>query len=88
VELNSKSSAFSNTQNFNLTQMLLAIPKLVAPIVIFYIFDLFFGFYAGALALAVVGILGLLMKNFLLGKIENLYQQHKYKMIAAFEEKS
>ena len=88
VELNSKSSALSNTQNFNLTQMLLAIPKLVAPIVIFYIFDLFFGFYAGALALAVVGILGLLMKNFLLGKIENLYQQHKYKMIAAFEEKS
>lgn len=88
IELNAKASAFSNTQNFDLTQMLLAIPKLLAPLVIFYIFNLFFGFYSGALALAIVGLVGLLMKNLLLGKIESLYQKHKYKTIAAFEEKS
>lgn len=87
VELNVKAKAFSNTQGFNPTQLLIALPKMLGPILIFYIPYKFLSFEAGLIALALSGVLGLVFKNFFLNKIENVYQKGKYKTIAAFNEK-
>ncbi len=87
VELNVKAKAFSNTQGFNPTQMLIALPKMLGPVLIFYIPYKFINFEAGIIALALSGILGLIFKNFFLNIIEDIYQKGKYKTIAAFNEK-
>ena len=87
IELNVKAKAFSNTNGFNPTQMLIALPKLGLPMLLFYIPYKLVNFEVGILTLALSGILGIVFKNFFLSKIENLYQKGKYKTVAAFAEK-
>ena len=87
IELNTKAKAFSNTNGFNPTQLLIALPKMILPIVIFFIPYHFISFNAGLLALALSGVIGIVFKNFFLNKIEQVYQKGKYKTIAAFDEK-
>lgn len=87
IELNTKAKAFSNTNGFNPTQLLIALPKMLLPILIFFIPYQFISFNAGLIALALTGALGIVFKNFFLNKIERIYQKGKYKTIAAFGEK-
>lgn len=88
IELNVKAKAFSNTQGFNPTQMLIALPKMLLPILIFFIPYQLISFNAGLITLALTGASGILFKNFFLNKIEQVYQKGKYKTIAAFAEKN
>ncbi|WP_188405049.1 DUF5687 family protein [Psychroflexus salis] len=87
VELNVKASAFGNTQGFNATQLLISLPKMIGPYVIFIVPYYFIGFKAGIIALSLSGILGLVFTKFFLKFIEKTYQKGKYKTIAAFAEK-
>jgi hypothetical protein len=87
VELNVKAKAFSNTQGFNPTQLLIALPKMLGPILIFYIPYKLVNFETGLVILALSGVLGIVFKGFFLNQIENIYQKGKYKTIAAFDEK-
>ncbi len=87
IELNVKAKAFSNTNGFNPTQMLISLPKLFLPMLLFYIPYKFISFEAGLLVLAFSGVLGIVFKKFFLNKIEKIYQTGKYKTIAAFSEK-
>jgi hypothetical protein len=88
IELNVKAKAFSNTNGFNPTQMLIALPKLGLPMVLFYVPYKLVNFEVGLLVLALSGVLGIVFRNFFLSKIESVYQKGKYKTIAAFAEKN
>jgi hypothetical protein len=88
IELNVKAKAFSNTNGFNPTQMLIALPKLGLPMLLFYIPYKLVNFEVGLIVLALSGVLGIVFRNFFLSKIESLYQKGKYKTIAAFSEKN
>lgn len=87
IELNVKAKAFSNTNGFNPTQMLIALPKMGLPMLLFYLPYKFINFEAGLLVLGFSGLLGIVFKNFFLNQIEKIYQTGKYKTIAAFGEK-
>lgn len=87
IELNTKAKAFSNTNGFNLTQMLIGLPKFLLPMILFYVPYKLVSFNAGLIVLALSGVLGIVFKNFFLNKIERIYQKGKYKTIAAFAEK-
>lgn len=87
IELNVKAKAFSNTNGFNPTQMLIALPKLGLPMLLFYVPYKLVNFEVGLLTLALSGVLGIIFKNVFLSKIESLYQKGKYKTVAAFAEK-
>src|SRR5699024_9841025 len=87
VKLNVKAKAFANTQKFNMTQMLIALPKFLLPIILFYIPYLLFNYHVGLIVLGLCGISGLVFRNFFLNQIENIYQKGKYKTIAAFDDK-
>jgi len=86
IELNVKAKAFNNTNKFNLTQVLVAMPKIILPMLLFYVPYKFISFNAGILTLALSGVLGIVFKNFFINKIEKIYQKEKYKTIAAFSE--
>ena len=88
VELNVKAKAFSNTNGFNPTQMLIALPKIFLPMLLFYIPYVLFNFEVGLIVLASSGVLGIVFKNFFLSQIENIYQKGKYKTLSAFTEKN
>jgi len=88
IELNVKAKAFSNTNGFNPTQLLIALPKMLLPMILFYIPYKLINFNAGLIVLALSGVLGIVFKNFFLNKIEGIYQKGKYKTIAAFSEKN
>lgn len=87
IELNVKAKAFSNTNGFNPTQMLIALPKFILPMGLFYIPYKLINFEAGIVVLALSGVLGIVLRGFFLRKIENVYQNGKYKTVAAFAEK-
>ncbi|MFO7745187.1 MAG: DUF5687 family protein [Psychroflexus sp.] len=87
IELNQKAKAFSNTQGFNPTQLLISLPKILGPVIIFYIPYKLINFNAGIIALALSGVLGLVFKSYFLKMIEKIYQKNKYKTISAFSEK-
>lgn len=88
IELNVKAKAFSNTNGFNPTQLLIALPKFLLPMGLFYIPYKLINFEAGLIVLALSGVLGIVFRNFIFRKIEGVYQKGKYKTIAAFSEKN
>lgn len=88
IELNVKAKAFGNTNGFNPTQMLIALPKLAMPMLLFYIPYKLINFDAGLIVLAMSGVLGIVFKNYFLNIIEGIYQKGKYKTIAAFAEQN
>lgn len=87
IELNVKAKAFQNTNGFNMTQMLISIPKIAGPMIIFYIPYKLISFDAGIIILALSGLIGLIFYNPFLNLIEKIYQNQKYSTIAAFAEK-
>lgn len=87
VELNQKAKAFSNTNGFSPAQLLISLPKIFGPMLLFYIPYKLINFDAGLIVLGLSGVVGLLLKNVFLNKIEKVYQKGKYKTIAAFDEK-
>lgn len=87
IELNQKAKAFSNTQGFNPTQLLISLPKIFGPVLIFYLPYKLISYNAGLIALAMSGVLGIVFKSYFLNLIEKVYQTNKYKTISAFSEK-
>ncbi|SFU27365.1 hypothetical protein SAMN05216480_101149 [Pustulibacterium marinum] len=88
INLNERNKAFSNTQAFNASQFLIAIPKMGLPILFFFVpYLIMDSWMYGVAGLAVSGLLGLMLKNPILSFIEKQYQKEKYKAIAAYSDK-
>jgi len=88
IDLTSNKKAFGDKKAFNAKTILLTIPKLIVPLILYGI-----GYYAqgdvlGYALVVLSGILGFLFKDKVFKIIENLYQTEKYKTIAAYEEKN
>ncbi len=87
IDLTSNKKAFGDKQAFNAKTLLLTIPKLVLPLIIFAI-----GYYlvnpiTGYLLVALSGILGFVFKNKVFELIERIYKKEKYKTLAAYKQK-
>ncbi len=88
LKLNEKAKAFGNTQGFKMSNMLIALPKIFLPMLLFGVPYAIWGFNSGIITIIAFGIVGILLKNYILKKIENTYQKTKYKMIAAYNQKN
>lgn len=84
MKLNVKAKAFENTQSFSLNQFLLIIPKMILPVLLYWLPAKFMGPAAGYLSLAGAGILGIIFKNRLADWITALYLKQKHETIEAF----
>lgn len=87
IDLMSNKKAFGDSKAFNAKTLLLIIPKMVLPVVIYYAFALTISDTAGFIALALTGVLGLLFRNLIFKWIENIYKTEKYDTIAAYAQK-
>ncbi len=75
---------FGNTQGTSATQFIIIIPLMLFPMLVFWVFDKFAGYYWGFIAVAVIGVIALVCKNYFMNIIEKKYIQDKYAMINAF----
>jgi hypothetical protein len=88
IDLTSNKKAFGDSQAFNGKTLLLTIPKLVLPLLVFWVGDWLWNETAGYLMVALAGIAGFGFKDVVFKRIENIYKKEKYKTLAAYREKA
>ena len=86
IDLNA--SGFGNTQGTSAKQFIIIIPVMLLPMGIFYGVYFFFGLNAGLAAIASLGLIGLVSRNYFMNLITQKYIKDKYAAIHAFDQKA
>ena len=88
IDLSSAGGAFGDKKAFNVNTMLLTLPKLLLPLLLYWA-GLHFGDKTLALALvAGAGVLGFIFRNKVFSIIEKRYKIEKYSTISAYKQKN
>lgn len=87
IDLTSNKNAFGDKKAFNVKSMLLTLPKLLLPLLIYAIGHYSIGPEAGYLMVIGIGIIGFAFKEKVFTIIEKIYKSEKYKTIAAYKQK-
>jgi len=87
IDLTSNKKAFGDKQAFNIKTLMLSLPKLALPMILYAIGHYAYSPYAGYLLVAVSGIAGFAFRNMVFDKIERIYGTEKYKTIWAYKQK-
>lgn len=88
IDLTSNKKAFGDSQAFNVKTLLLTIPKLLLPLLVFWGGEWMWNETAGYFMVALAGIAGFAFKDSVFKLIERIYKKEKYKTLAAYREKA
>jgi len=80
------SSASFNWQGVGASQWLLGLPLLLVPLIIYIPFGIFDKPYLGLAMLALLGLIGLLLRNYWVGVIVRKFEKQRYKIAEGFRE--
>jgi hypothetical protein len=86
IDLTSNKKAFGDKKSFNAKTLLLTIPKLILPLVIYAIGYFMSGDLLGLILVSFFGLAGFLFKNKVFTMTEKVYKVEKYKTIAAYKQ--
>jgi Family of unknown function (DUF5687) len=87
IDLASGKQAFGNKQAFNVKTMLISLPKMLVPILLYLLGAKLINQTAGYLFVTGAGLLGLAFRNVAFRAIERIYKAEKYSTIAAYKQK-
>ncbi len=87
IDLTSNKKAFGDKQAFNTKTLLLSLPKMVLPMLLYAIGHYVYSPYAGYALVTVAGIAGFAFKDVVFNKIEGIYRKEKYKTLWAYKQK-
>ena len=87
IDLTSNKKAFGDKQAFNTKTLLLTLPKMVLPLILYAIGHYSLGPNAGYALVVLAGIAGFAFKDKVFDIIEKIYREEKYKTIAAYKQK-
>lgn len=86
IDLNSSAKSYGGGKNnFNLKVMLLMIPQMLLPMCVFAVAKYFLGIYGAVASLAILGIIGFLLRNIVFDYIVKVYKTEKYSAIEAYK---
>ncbi|WP_281336780.1 DUF5687 family protein [Flavobacterium eburneipallidum] len=88
IDLDSGKGAFGDKKAYNFKTMLISIPQLALPVLVYSIGASFANANVGLALVASLGILGFAFKNKAFSMIEKIYKTEKYATIAAYKQKS
>jgi len=88
VDLASSKGAFGDKKAFNIKTMLITLPKLLLPMLLYIAGYKLISPTAGLLIVAVAGIVGFAFRNKVFTLIEKIYKSEKYSTINAYKQKS
>lgn len=87
IDLTSNKNAFGDKKAFNIKTLLISLPKLVLPMIVYAIGHYTLGWQYGYLFVALTGILGFAFKNRVFKAIEAIYKKEKYATLEAYKQK-
>lgn len=85
IDLSTSKGAFGDKKGFNVNTMLLSLPKLVLPLVLYWLGSYIMNPKLGLAFVALAGVLGFMFRNVVFSLIEKIYKKEKYKTIAAYK---
>lgn len=88
IDLGSNKKAFGDSQAFNGKTLLLILPKLGLPILVYLLGAWLWNETAGYLLVVLFGILGFAFKDRVFSLIERIYKKEKYKTLLAYKQKA
>lgn len=88
IDLDSGKGAFGDKKAYNFKTMLISIPQLALPVLVYSVGAAFANANVGLALVASLGILGFAFKNKAFSMIEKIYKTEKYATIAAYKQKS
>ncbi|MDT7828984.1 DUF5687 family protein [Pricia sp. S334] len=88
IDLTSNKRAFGDKQSFNLKTMLLTIPKLLLPLLVYGLGHYLINPAAGYIFVVLAGLAGFTFKSFVFKQIEKVYKKEKYKTLLAYKQTS
>ncbi len=86
IDLTSNKKAFGDKQAFNVKTLILTIPKLLLPLLVYAAGHYLINPTAGYIAVALSGILGFAFKDRVFKMIEKIYKKEKYKTLLAYKQ--
>lgn len=86
IDLNSGKKAFGDKKAFNVKTMLISLPKLLIPVILYWVGSYFFGNMVGFAAVTIAGILGFALRDKVFDIIVKLYKTEKYSTIQAYKQ--
>ena len=87
IDLSSGKGAFGDKKAFNMKTMLISIPQLALPVLLYWIGSTLANANVGLALVASVGVLGFALKDKAFSLIEKIYKSEKYATIAAYKQK-
>jgi hypothetical protein len=87
IDLSSGKGAFGDKKAYNMKTMLLSIPQLALPVLLYWIGLTLANATVGLALVALFGIIGFAFKNTFFSLIEKAYKTEKYATIAAYKQK-
>jgi len=88
IDLTMANKAFGDKQAFNVKTMLISLPKLLVPMLLYTLGYSLFSANIGFLFVALAGVLGFAFRDKVFTKIEKIYKTEKYATIAAYKQKN
>ena len=88
IDLASTKAAFGDKQAFNIKTLLISIPKLVVPMMLYAAGYYMYSAEVGFILVAAAGILGFALRDKMFTVIEKIYRTEKYKTIEAYKQKN
>lgn len=86
IDLTNNKNVLGNKQAFNMKSLLLTVPKLLLPMLLYGIGHYLFNPNVGYAIVAISGVLGFAFKNKVFTIIENIYKTEKYKTLEAYKQ--
>ncbi|SHM12669.1 DUF5687 family protein [Chryseobacterium polytrichastri] len=87
IDLNSREKRIGQKNSFNIKALLLLIPKMLLPIAVFGVSKYFFGMTVGVVSIAILGLIGFLLREKIFDAIVRHYKKEKYSTLDAFKNK-
>ena len=85
IDLNAKEKRVGQKNTFTFKAIILAIPKMLLPMVVYGAMNYFFGISAAVISIAVLGLLGFVFREKIFDIIIKKYKTEKYSTIEAFK---
>ena len=85
IDLNSSANAFGDKKAFNAKTMLVGIPQMLLPVLVYYFTSQYYDHFTGCLAVAILGTIGIFLKPIAFSLILKAYKTEKYSTLKAYK---
>lgn len=85
MDLTAAKNVFGDKNAFNLRVMLISLPKVLLPIMFYFVGSLIYPFWGGFVLLILIGLAGIFLHQYVFQFIEKIYTREKYAALAAYK---